>query len=84
MTLTIPDEILSEAGLTEGEALTEFACRLFDAGRLPLWPAARLADLSRAAMEEQLRQRGIAIYRPTLDDLAHDLAAIDQLEKKRS
>ncbi len=84
MTLTIPDEILKQAGLTEREALTEFACRLFDAERLPLWPAAKLAGLSRAEMEDELRRRGIPIYRPTVEDLTQDMAAIEQLRKKRS
>jgi hypothetical protein len=31
-TITIPDEILKEAGIDPQEALVEFACRLFDAG----------------------------------------------------
>ncbi len=84
MTLTIPDEILSEAGLTEREALTEFACHLFDAGKLAIWPAAKLAGLSRTEMEDQLQRRRIAIYRPTVKDLAEDLAVIEQLRAKRS
>jgi predicted HTH domain antitoxin len=67
MTLTIPDDILQQAGLTEHEALVEFACRLFDAGRLPLAAAARLAALSRAEMEDELGRRGIAIYRVNVD-----------------
>ena len=35
-TINIPDDLLKEAGLDEREALVEFACRLFDAGKLPL------------------------------------------------
>ncbi len=37
--LIVPDEMLRQAGLSEREALLEFACRLFDAGRLSLWSA---------------------------------------------
>ena len=47
MPVVIPDETLQQAGLTEREALVEIACRLFDAGKLPLWPAAKLAGMSR-------------------------------------
>lgn len=79
MPLVIPDDALQEAGLDEHDALVEFACRLFDAGKLGLWPAARLAGLERVAMEHELIKRGIAIYRPTLADVANDLTTLDRL-----
>ena len=79
MTLQIPDDILREAGLTERDAIIEFACRLFDAEKLHLWPAARLAGLSRVEMEAELRRRRIPIYRPTVKDLEQDLRALDSL-----
>jgi predicted HTH domain antitoxin len=81
MTLHIPEDVLKEAGLSEGEALVEFACRLFDAGKLTLWTAARLAGLDRTAMEEALLSRGIAIYRPTVEDLEQDLRTIEKWRK---
>ena len=73
------EEDLKEAGLTEREAVVEFACRLFDAGRLTLWSAARLAGLDRAGMEDALLARGIPIYRPQIADLNEDLATLDHL-----
>jgi predicted HTH domain antitoxin len=79
MPLTIPDEILQQAGLSEREALIEIACRLFDAGKLPLWPAAKLAGLTRVEMEHELRSRKIPIYRPTSEDLIKELEALDRL-----
>lgn len=79
MTLTIPDDILKQAGLTEREALLEFACRLFDAGRLNLSVAARLAGIDRVQMEIELRKRGIAVWRPTAQDVADDAAALAKL-----
>jgi predicted HTH domain antitoxin len=79
-TLLVPDDILKEAGLDEGEALVEFACRLFEAGRLALWPAATLARLDRVAMEEALAARGIPIYRPSLDDLTQDMSTLEHIE----
>jgi predicted HTH domain antitoxin len=79
MPLIIPDETLKEAALNEREALVEFACRMFDAGRLALWLAARLAGLTRVLFEVELRARGISVYSPGPDDLADDLAALDRL-----
>lgn len=79
MPLVISDEQLREAHLGEQEARVEFACQLFATGRLALWPAARLAGLNRADMEVELLRRGLPIYRPSVEDLAHDLASLDKL-----
>jgi predicted HTH domain antitoxin len=79
MPVVISDETLKEAGLSEREAVVEIACRLFDAGRLALWPAAKLAGLSRTEFEHELGARKIAVYRPTVEDLVDDLAALEQL-----
>ena len=78
--LPIPDEVLKEAGLTEHEALVEFACRLFAAGRLTLWSAAKLAGLDRNGIEDALLERKIPIYRPQPSDLAEDLATLTRLK----
>ncbi len=79
MPVVISDETLRDAGLTEDEALVEIACRLFGAGKLALWPAAKLAGVSRNAFEQALRERRIAVYRPDERDLAEDIAALDKL-----
>jgi len=79
MPLTIPDETLRAAGLTEREALIEFACRLFDAGKLSLPAAGKLAGLQRPEFERELFERNIPAYRPTVQDLEHDLAALKRL-----
>src|SRR5438105_6226001 len=73
MPVIIPDETLKQAGLTESEALIEIACRLFDADRLHLWPAAQLAGLSRADFESALISRGIAVQRIDEEYLKHEL-----------
>ena len=73
MPVIIPDETLKQAGLTESEARIEIACRLFDADKLHLWPAARLARLSRDEFEAALISRGIAVYRIDDDYLKHEL-----------
>lgn len=79
MPLTIPDDVLESAGLTEAEARVEIACRLFDAQKLSLWPAAQLAGMSRVEFEGELRKRKIPIYRPTVEDLQEELAAMKKL-----
>ncbi len=65
--------------MSEGEALVEIACRLFEAGKLTLWSGARLARLSRVVFEQELRARHIALYRPTVDGLEADLDALDRI-----
>jgi predicted HTH domain antitoxin len=65
--------------LNPHEALVEFACRLFDAGKLTLPSAVRLAAMSRVAFEQELRSRRIPIYRPTLEDLDDDMEALKHL-----
>lgn len=83
MSLTISDEELRDLGITEREARIELACRLFDLEKLHLWPAAQFAGLSRIEMEAELSRRNIPIYRPTIDDLKQDLAALDAMEARR-
>lgn len=80
MPLTISDDVLQSAGLTETEARIEIACRLFDADKLTLWSAVQFAEMTRLEFEEELRRRNIPIYRPTVEDLQADLAAFETLE----
>ncbi len=82
MTLTIPDDILKQAGLTEADALLEFACRLYDADKLGLSMAGRLAGLDRVHFEIELRKRGIAVWRPTVEDFEKDMETLRRLEGK--
>ena len=79
LTLSLSDEVLQQAGMSAEEARIEIACRLFDAEKLALWPAAQLAELSRVAFEEELHRRRIPIYRPTIADLKADLETLDRL-----
>lgn len=79
MPMVISDEVLEKAGLTEHEARVELACRLFDIEKLALWPAAQLAEMSRVEFEGALASREIPIYRPTVQDIQDDLAALKRL-----
>jgi len=79
MPLIISDDALAAAGLSENDARVEFACRLFDAGRLASAAAARLAQLGRGEFEEALLERGIPLVRTTVDELESDLDAVKKL-----
>jgi predicted HTH domain antitoxin len=79
MLLTISDDTLKSAGMTELEMQIEIACRLFDANKLALWPAAQLAGISRAEFEDELAQRNIPVFRPTIEDLELDLRNLSKL-----
>ncbi len=79
MPLTISDEILHEAGLSECEARTEIACRLFGLGRLTHWAAARWAQMTRPQFENELLRRGIDLYRPTADEVEADVEVMKRL-----
>lgn len=74
MTISIPEDILREAGLTERDALIEFACRLFDAERLSKSGASRMCGLNRPEFEAELRRRKLAVYRTTLAEYEQDTA----------
>jgi len=80
MPLTLSDQVLQQAGMTVDEARVEIACRLFDAGKLALWPAAQLAEMTRTQFEGELMTRHIPIYRPTLADLETDLETLKRLD----
>ena len=79
MPLTISDETLRAAGLNEHEALIEFACRLFDAGKLSLPAASKLAGLGRVEFERELFERNIPAYRITIKDYEQDLESLKKL-----
>ena len=79
MPLIIDDEVLRQAGLTEREARIEFACRLFDAGKLSLPRATKLAEMTAPEFERELWDRKIPAYRITLEDYEQDMAALKAL-----
>ena len=80
MPIVIPDAILKQAGLSEKEALTEIACRLYDAQKLSLWQAAQLCGLDRLGFIDELQRREIPVYRPSVEDVEHDIKTLEELE----
>ena len=79
MPLTIPDDLLAEAGLSERDARIEIACRLYDAGKLAIRAATRWTGLTRTEFEEELLRRKLPLCRPTKDDLNQDLETLQRL-----
>ncbi len=62
LNLHISDELLAQSGLNERALCVELACTLFAQQKIDLWPAAQLAGLTRAEMEDELATRHIPIY----------------------
>jgi predicted HTH domain antitoxin len=63
MPLMISDEELATAGLSESGARLEFACRLYDAGKLSMPAAARMAAVNRTEFEAALLERNLPLIR---------------------
>lgn len=63
MPLTISDEMLTAAGLSEQEARLEIACRLYDAGKLTMPEATRWAGVDRTTLESALLERNLPLIR---------------------
>jgi predicted HTH domain antitoxin len=83
MPLVISDETLRAANMTEQEARIEIACRLFDAGKLDLWPAAQLGGLSRDEFVGELQRRNIRWPRYDLQDIELETAAQAIAERRK-
>lgn len=75
MTITIPDDLLQRAGVTEQDVLVEVACRLFDSERLSKAEASRLCGLDRPAFENELHKRRLALFHTSLEDYELDRGA---------
>ena len=78
MPLILSDEELATLGLNSDEVRVELACRLFQAGKIALWPAAKLAKLSRVEMEDALHERKIPAYVITAEDFRHDMEVLNR------
>lgn len=75
MPLTVSDELLETAHLTEAELLREIAITLFQQDRLTLGQAASFTGLTQLEMQRLLASRQISLHY-ALEDLEHDLATV--------
>jgi len=62
MSITIPDEVLAAAHLTELELKRELALALFQQERLTLASASRLAEMSQREFQRLLADRRIPVH----------------------
>ncbi|HSF15797.1 MAG TPA: UPF0175 family protein [Vicinamibacteria bacterium] len=75
--LSIPEDILKSAGLTERECLIELAVQFYAQRRLAIGEALRLSGLTRSELEKELARREISLY--SVEDLRHDVAELEEL-----
>jgi predicted HTH domain antitoxin len=78
MLVTIPDEILAAARLTEPELKRELALTLFQQERLTLAQASRLADMTLLAFQSLLAERRIPIHYG-VEEFDEDLRTLRQM-----
>ncbi len=75
MPVTVSDEVLQTAKLSEAEFRAEIAVTLFQQDRLTLGQAALFAELPQLDMQRMLASRRIPILYG-IGDLEHDLATV--------
>jgi predicted HTH domain antitoxin len=75
--LTIPDDILEAAGLTEADRLIGLAVHLYAERRVTIGQALRISRLSRVDFEKELARRDISLY--SVEDLNRDVEALKEL-----
>jgi predicted HTH domain antitoxin len=81
MTVTIPDDVLTAAHLSEQELKRELAIALFREERLTLGQASRLCEISQLAFQALLAERQIPIhYGP--DEFREDLRTVREMEHR--
>jgi len=78
MPVTIPDEVLTAAHITEPELRRELALTLFQQERLTLAQASRLAEMGQLAFQALLAKREIPIHYGT-EEFHDDLRTLRQM-----
>lgn len=78
MNLTIPDEILASARMSEPELRQELAIVLFQKDRVTLAMASRLAGMDRLRFQHLLASRDIPVHY-NVEDFEEDLATLRDL-----
>jgi predicted HTH domain antitoxin len=79
MTINLPDDILTETGLTERDLVIELACRLYDAEKLSKSAASYLCGLVRLDFERELAKRGLPVYGVTQEEWELDKEQLKRL-----
>lgn len=80
MPVTIPDEVLAAAHITEPELKRELALTLFQQERLTLAQASRLAEMTQLDFQALLADRQIPIHYG-VEEFREDLRNLRQTER---
>jgi predicted HTH domain antitoxin len=78
MSVTIPDDILQAARMSEDELRQEMAVLLFQKDKLTLGQASRLARMDRLRFQHLLASRDIAVHYGS-EEFEQDLATLRDL-----
>lgn len=78
MSVTISDDVLQAARMSEAELRQELAVALFERERLTLGQAARLANLDLLRFQHLLASRGIALHYD-VEEFETDLGTLREL-----
>lgn len=81
MSVTITDDVLQAAHLSEAELRQELALVLFQQERLTLAQAARLAGLDRFRFQHLLASRNIPVHYD-IEDFEEDLETLRSLDRR--
>jgi len=80
MSVTIPDEVLQAARMSDDELRQEMAVLLFQKDRLTLGQASRLAGIDRLQFQELLASRNIGVHYDR-EEFEQDLATLRDLSR---
>lgn len=81
MPVTITDDVLAAAHLSEPELRRELAVALFREERLTLGQASRLAEMDQLAFQAVLADRQIPIHYG-VDEFREDLRTLETLDRR--
>lgn len=77
-TLTIPDEVLHSANMTEHEMVVELAIALYQREKVTIEQAAHMAGMDRIQFQRELASRDLYLTLD-VDDLEQDIATLRAL-----
>ena len=80
MAITISDDIIKRAGLSEEAFKIEVAILLFEKYMFTFGQGSEFAGLSQYSFQQELGKRGLFIHYDT-DDLKEDLKTLESLRK---
>lgn len=78
MSVTIPDEVLFAARMSESELRQEIAILLYEKDKITLAQASRLAEIDRLELQHLLASRGIPVHYG-VQELEEDLDTLRSL-----